>query len=79
MLPIKTIYKIQNLRKDGTVKLYLQYCYTSDIHPLMETGISIPPKYWNKRKLWINANLPEDYGSAEAFISLILKKGGRSC
>jgi len=88
MLAIKPVYKIQNLRKDGTVKLYLQYCHSSDIHPLLETGIGIPPKYWNRKKLLINADLPEIYGSAETlneelrmqtrkaedFVTLLLKK-----
>jgi len=58
MFVIKPVYKIQDL----------QYCHSSGVHPLQETGICIPPKYRNRKKLWINADLPDNYGSAETLI-----------
>jgi len=65
MSAIKPICRAQKVRKDSTVKLYLQYCLNSDKRILLETDIVIPLKCWNKRRSVIMEDLPEKYGTAK--------------
>ena len=65
MLSIKPIYRIQKIRRDGTVQLYLQYCHSPKKRTQHETGIIIPPRYWNKNKLVISDDLPAKYGQVQ--------------
>jgi len=64
MSAIKPVCKAQKVRKDGTIKVYLQYCLTSDKRTLLETDIVIPLRYWNKKRSVIMEDLPEKYGNA---------------
>ena len=62
ILPIKPICKKEWLRRDGTSIIFLQYCYNSEKRVLVDTGLAIPPKYWNNKNNRINTSLPQDYG-----------------
>jgi len=62
MLPIKPVCTKRDMRKDGTSIIFLQYCYSIDKRILLNTSISIPPGYWNRKKLRIDDSLPENYG-----------------
>ncbi|MDF2189840.1 site-specific integrase [Paraflavitalea sp. CAU 1676] len=54
----------KRIRKiDGTSKVYLQYNFNSDIRPLLDTNISIPPQYWDRVTRRVNHKLPNDCGS----------------
>ncbi|WP_276480984.1 site-specific integrase [Paraflavitalea pollutisoli] len=54
----------KRIRKvDGTSKVYLQYNYSSDIRPLLDTRISIPPQHWDRATRRITNKLPTDFGS----------------
>ncbi len=64
MKSIKAICRTQRVRRDGTVKVYLQYCLTSDKRTLLETGIEIPLRCWNKKKAFITEDLPDPYGDS---------------
>jgi len=37
----------------------------SEKRTLLNTGIAIPPKFWNRKKLFISDLLPASYGDAE--------------
>lgn len=62
MLPIKPVCTKKDMRKDGTSIIFLQYCYSIDKRTLLNTGIAIPPSFWNRKKLRINDDLPLIYG-----------------
>ncbi|HEY4286960.1 MAG TPA: site-specific integrase [Puia sp.] len=61
-LPIKPICD-RRPRRDGTCVISIQYCYSSDKRTLLFTGLSIPPRYWNKKLLRISSDLPIEYGN----------------
>jgi hypothetical protein len=65
LLPIKPVCKSNKVRKDGTSIVFIQYCLDSERRTLLNTGIAIPPKFWNQKKLFISDLLPANYGDAE--------------
>lgn len=65
MLPIKPICKKALVRKDGTSVIFIQYCHSQEKRTLLNSGIAIPPNYWNQKRLRINADLPVLYGEAD--------------
>lgn len=62
-LPVKPVCKTGKIRKDGSASIGIQYCFSSEKRALLDSGLAIPPKYWNKRRECISDNLPEIYGS----------------
>lgn len=65
MLPIKPVCKKKFARRDGTSVIFIQYCYSMDRRTLLNSGVAIPPEYWNLKRLRINGDLPAIYGSAD--------------
>ena len=65
LLPIKPICKKALMRRDGTSIVFIQYCYSLEKRTLLNTGVAIPPNYWNLKRLRINTDLPACYGSAD--------------
>ncbi|MEO5562010.1 MAG: Arm DNA-binding domain-containing protein, partial [Chitinophagaceae bacterium] len=65
-LPVKPLCKKTLIRKDGTSIIFIQYCHSVEKRTLLNSGIAIPPSYWNLKRLRINADLPATYGTAEA-------------
>lgn len=63
-LPIKPICD-RRPRRDGTCVISIQYCYSSDKRTLLFTGLSIPPRYWNKKLMRISSDLPVQFGKAD--------------
>ena len=63
-LPIKPVCKKALVRKDGTSIIFIQYCHSLEKRTLLNSGIAIPPSYWNLKQLRINADLPLSYGNA---------------
>lgn len=63
--PIKPICEEKDKRSNGTSIIYLQYCYTSGKRTNINTGIAIPPKWWNKKQSVVKDNLPAEFGNAE--------------
>jgi len=61
--PIKPLYK--RVRKDGTTNISIQYCYDSESRTLLDTGITIPAKYWDKKNCCISRGLPSIYGNRD--------------
>jgi site-specific recombinase XerD len=61
-LPIKAVCEKRFMRKNGTSLVYIQYCYSADKRTLLNTGIALPPQYWNKKKACISDNLPTQFG-----------------
>jgi len=57
------VYK--RVRKDGSATISIQYCYSSEIRTLLDTGIVIPVKYWDKQKCCISKGLPPVYGNRD--------------
>lgn len=65
LLPIKAICKRKGARRDGTSNIYIQYCYSPTHRTLLNTGIAIPPRYWNNRKRCVADTLPTTCGEAD--------------
>jgi hypothetical protein len=63
--PIKLIQKKGAVRKDGTSKIFVQYCYSADERTLLDTGVAIPPGFWNKKTTRISDTLPNSYGDVQ--------------
>lgn len=73
LLPIKTICAKRDIRKDGTSNIYIQYCYSPTHRTLLNTGIAIPPKYWNNRKRCVADTLPPTYGEVDALNAELMR------
>ena len=71
-LPIKPILD-RRPRRDGTCVISIQYCFSSDKRTLLFTGLSIPPRYWNKKLSRISSDLPANFGNA-ALLNLQLQR-----
>lgn len=65
LLAIKPICPKSKVRRDGTSLIFIQYCDRDGKATLLNTGIAIPPNYWNRKYLRISSELPEIYGSVE--------------
>ncbi len=66
LLPLKPICPANKVRRDGTAPVFLQYCYSATNRTLLNTGITIPPQYWNTKQLCISEKLPANYGNHES-------------
>lgn len=64
LLPIRLICSSQKMRANGTSLLFIQYCFSSGKKTLLNTEISIPPSYWNRKLQRISENLPQEYGKS---------------
>ena len=53
------------MRKDECSIIFIQYCYASEKRTLLNTGIVIPPSFWNTKKLRISEDLPKEYGRVD--------------
>lgn len=87
-LPITAVCKAARIKRDGTAPISIQYCFTSEKRAILDTGIFVPLKYWNKKRECISDNLPITYGDpavlneqlskeirkAEDIVSLAIKK-----
>ena len=77
ILPIKSICKKEWVRRDGKSVIFLQYCRNSEERVLVDTGIAIPPEYWNRKNNRINSNLPDSFGKVkdlETHLSLKMRR-----
>jgi integrase len=66
LLPLKCICEGKNARRNGTSIVYIQYCQNSKQKPLLNTGIAIPPQFWNEEQQVIKDSLPQEYGNVSA-------------
>ncbi|MFN4315292.1 MAG: site-specific integrase [Chitinophagaceae bacterium] len=64
LLPIRLICSSKKMRTDGTSLVFIQYCFSSGKKTLLNTGIPIPPGYWNKKLQRVSENLPQEYGKS---------------
>jgi integrase len=64
LLPIKAICKSRKIRKDGTNSVFIQYCFNSEKRTLLNTGIAVPSKFWNKKSCGVSESLPSIFGQA---------------
>ena len=62
LLPIKPICRVKRIKKDGTVPIFLQHCYSRTNRTLLNTGINIPPQFWQQKFLRISLLLPSEFG-----------------
>ncbi len=65
ILPIKPICKKEWMRRDGTSIIFIQYCQSSDERVLVDSGLSIPPEYWNRKYHRISTSIPNVYGDTK--------------
>jgi len=64
LLPIKPICSASKIRRDGTSLIFIQYCMSADNKTLLNTEITIPPRFWNKKLNRVSDNLPIEVGKA---------------
>jgi site-specific recombinase XerD len=62
MLAVRPICKSGRARKDGTSVIFIQYCLSSQKRILLNSGIAIPSKFWNKRNLKVSGLIDSKYG-----------------
>lgn len=74
LLPLRLICTSNNVRRDGTSIIFIQYCYSSEKRTNLNTGIAIPAQYWNKKKQTILSSLPSLYGDVEELCSALKSK-----
>jgi site-specific recombinase XerD len=77
LLPIKRICEFKKIRKDGTSIIFIQYCFSTTKRTLLNTGLSIPPKYWDDFNQGVMRSLPPVFGDA-AKMNTELKRMFRS-
>jgi site-specific recombinase XerD len=62
LLPLKPICPSSKIRKDGTSLIFLQYCRNESHKTLLNTELSVPPKYWHKKLQRVSDDLPLQFG-----------------
>jgi integrase len=72
--PLTLIVKKGKVRKDGTSIIFLQYCHSEKSRPLFNTGVAIPPNYWNRKSRKISENLPPEYGEVRELQNILTRK-----
>ena len=65
LLPIRPICPANKTRRDGTSIIFIQYCKSESEKTLLNTGIAIPPRYWNKKLGRISDDLPRGHGDPD--------------
>jgi hypothetical protein len=63
--PIKLIVRRAKIGKNGTTPISLQYCFSAEKRVVLNTGISIPFQYWNKKTGRLYKDLPFEYGNLQ--------------
>ncbi|MBC7936121.1 MAG: hypothetical protein H7Y86_12285, partial [Rhizobacter sp.] len=61
-LQLLPVCRTGKIRKDGTSSIAIQYCFTSDRRAVLDSGLGVPAKYWNKKRRRISDQLPILYG-----------------
>ncbi len=74
ILPIKPICKKEWVRRDGTSVIFLQYCRNSEERVLVDTGLAIPPEFWNRKNSRISTSLPKEFGEVKDIESHLSSK-----
>ena len=64
-IPLKFLINERFVRKNGTCLIYIQYSFNRECRPLLNTGIEIPPAFWDKKLKTIRKDLPSRFGSVE--------------
>ena len=65
-LPVRAVCKAAEVRRDNTAIIGIQYCFSSDKRVKLDSGIAVPPKYWNSKKQCIFDSLPKTFGICTA-------------
>ncbi len=78
ILPIKPICKKEWVRRDGTSIIFLQFCRNSEERVLVDTGLAIPPEYWNRKNNRVSSSLPNVYGETKEIENHLSQKMRRA-
>ncbi len=70
----QAICKKEWARRDGTSVIFLQYCLNSEERVLVDTGLAIPPEYWNRKNNRISAALPPVFGEVKDIENRLTQK-----
>jgi hypothetical protein len=60
--PIKLIVRRAKVGKNGTTPISLQYCFSAEKRVVINTRISTPFQFWNKKTGRLSKDLPSSYG-----------------
>ena len=61
-LQIKAVCKTAKIRRDNTCIIGIQYCFTNERRVNLDSGLSVPPQFWNPKKRCISESLPPEFG-----------------
>ena len=64
-IPLKPLCEQKRLRADGTSNIYFQWFHDGNHRIFLNTGIGIPPQYWNKRQECVIDTLPPEFGKPD--------------
>lgn len=62
-IPIKPLCEEKRVRDDGTAVLYFQWFHDGVHRIFLNTGLAIPPKFWNRKTESVMDTLPFSYGT----------------
>src|SRR5215218_9827647 len=65
LLPVKAICPKSKVRSDGTCLVFIRYRYNATQCSLLNTEISIPIAFWNKKDRCLSNKLPLEKGDYE--------------
>ncbi|MFL5739619.1 MAG: site-specific integrase, partial [Flavisolibacter sp.] len=65
LLPLRLLCTDKFIRKDGTSIIFIQYCFSAEKRVLLNSGIAIPPQFWNHKKQHVLTSLPPRYGAVD--------------
>lgn len=62
---LKPVCKKDWKRKNGTSKIFIQYCRGTNQRVLIDTQLAIPPECWSRKSGKVQNNLPLAFGNAD--------------
>lgn len=72
--PIKLIVRRAKVGKNGSTPISLQYCFSAEKRVVLNTGISIPFQFWNKKTGRLSKDLPPNYGNVQELETNLTEK-----
>jgi hypothetical protein len=71
--PLKLICNKRVIRKNGCCNIYIQYCHSAKQRTLLNSGIAIPPEFWDPKKLKVYDYITSQFGNASEINDSLFK------